>query len=1436
MADIANQLEGAIEGLDRFLEALDNSSMKLGSNAAVESKLARAAQKKADQDLRFRKKIEKMEKETVKREAAHLAQLKAMEPFRKRAFSTLKQEIKSKTDLIKQTKGLGDVLKKTGAGLGSMFKSLGSGISKAMSGLGAGFKGGIAAGLSGIWDNLKKIEIAGFSVGRMLGAITAGAKLLYDVMSTHEKLMNDITKQTGIMGKTFKEQYRKEIIRAYQDLGKYGYELKEVVKLTQDMREAFGDVSYVTREMVKTSAELQMVYRMSSENANELVEAMTRSGYESKEFLDTMQKTAIVMGADVGMAMRDVAKNTQMMELYAGRGEEYFARMASRAALLGTNMQSIEDSGKAFEDFEQMAENMGVMSQLFGAGFADGLKSLTDMRMMYERGDMLGLQEHIAEQTAKTLYYEKGILKSRKTGDILYQSQIKQMATTMGMDNVSALRAIKSAKMQEMWKTKEFEISQKTLKAAGASAAQQELFQASEFDHSMAMFSALREKKKLISDEVRAQEDYKNEQGEQIKKGQLLQAAVYERVYTEEKIAELLSKQGEQGKKNREKLLAAAVEEMKKRELINEEQGTMEEKTFAIMSRLDITMAALNTTMGTMFVGIGKGLENEMGGVIDKITETTTGFFNGLTEGMNNWVEGGDITDNIEMVATEGVKGGIIAGWDNITAADLKGKGMTEAISMAMKDSLGAAKGQSLGSIIAEQFVDGMVSSYTKIAKLFARVLQHAWDSLDILFDKDSGKFTPSAADVEELADRGIDVNTGMAGLGTGGVTKEALRLQKELERKIITDTGEKILIDMTDEQIRQRSAEILQQRQSRLALEKESKNIDLEALGPIDIGTRRALGWAGGRHRGIVGEAGTEVGITKSALRELASAGIPGYANGFVGAATNTQGFYTQAGGVPERSRRQAASRAAGEEYRERIRRTEQAFLKIEYNTGQLEKGQPWWVKTIAIGLKNKGIMDSILNKIASTQDDLLAEDRKQTFLTKSGNALLGGIGSGLDAMSRVLQAGGTGKQAKEMARRGLIGGFVKTLADSFGGTADVDYLSKQAQLGAAFAATGRVFTGPTLAMVGEGGANEVVIPTERIRKGLPINAGVAKELASIGVPGFQLGIKIPEYSPNAPVDLTPRLGIGIGARRSRGEEIDLGPSRLDKLGGGLKNAFTQNWQSGVSTAGLSFAQSYMATGDAGYSAGQAAGSAIGFGIQMGLSAIPIPGMAIVGAIAGPLIGGWLGKKLGKKFMYKPKYEKHQKRALKNTEDMVSSGGLFMHGQPPGIKSQIDKGMLGSRKKHPSDEEREKMIKMFATSPVLSYGFGPGNSASQLLGLLAGQVGSTQDELSMYKRYNNAFYGTPMAKGGIVTGPTNAVIGEAGPEAVIPLNKFNDYSGIDQMKDNQNIITELRKQNQQMQMFIKNMGDAKTVLNVDGKVLAETVGQNMYDITTGMG
>jgi len=54
---------------------------------------------------------------------------------------------------------------------------------------------------------------------------------------------------------------------------------------------------------------------------------------------------------------------------------------------------------------------------------------------------------------------------------------------------------------------------------------------------------------------------------------------------------------------------------------------------------------------------------------------------------------------------------------------------------------------------------------------------------------------------------------------------------------------------------------------------------------------------------------------------------------------------------------------------------------------------------------------------------------------------------------------------------------------------------------------ALGGVYNRPTLAMIGEEGRDEVVIPTGRIREGLPINSAVASQLRSIGVPGFYGG-----------------------------------------------------------------------------------------------------------------------------------------------------------------------------------------------------------------------------------------------------------------------------------------------------------------------------------------
>ena len=126
------------------------------------------------------------------------------------------------------------------------------------------------------------------------------------------------------------------------------------------------------------------------------------------------------------------------------------------------------------------------------------------------------------------------------------------------------------------------------------------------------------------------------------------------------------------------------------------------------------------------------------------------------------------------------------------------------------------------------------------------------------------------------------------------------------------------------------------------------------------------------------------------------------------------------------------------------------------------------------------------------------------------------------------------------------------------------------------------------------------------------------------------------------------------------------------------------------------------------------------------------------------------------------------------------------------------------------------------------------GVPAPALIALFQGQVGGNQG-IKMYDDINRSLYGnTPdryrkalsipaLAEGGIVNRPTTALIGERGPEAVVPL------------RDSE-MVNELKKQNKLMAEMIKTQKEtAQTEIRLDGRVVSEVVGDNFYDIGNGM-
>ena len=115
MADLGNQLEGVGDGLDRFLDSLDNASIKLGNNAAVEARIARETEKRYKKEGVFKKKMFDAEQRRLKKEIdsknkiakleqENYKQAMALRPLRKRLADSIKSEVKSKVLLLKNIK------------------------------------------------------------------------------------------------------------------------------------------------------------------------------------------------------------------------------------------------------------------------------------------------------------------------------------------------------------------------------------------------------------------------------------------------------------------------------------------------------------------------------------------------------------------------------------------------------------------------------------------------------------------------------------------------------------------------------------------------------------------------------------------------------------------------------------------------------------------------------------------------------------------------------------------------------------------------------------------------------------------------------------------------------------------------------------------------------------------------------------------------------------------------------------------------------------------------------------------------------------------------------------------------------------------------------------------------------------------------------------
>ena len=178
----------------------------------------------------------------------------------------------------------------------------------------------------------------------------------------------------------------------------------------------------------------------------------------------------------------------------------------------------------------------------------------------------------------------------------------------------------------------------------------------------------------------------------------------------------------------------------------------------------------------------------------------------------------------------------------------------------------------------------------------------------------------------------------------------------------------------------------------------------------------------------------------------------------------------------------------------------------------------------------------------------------------------------------------------------------------------------------------------------------------------------------------------------------------------------------------------------------------------------------------------------------------------------------------------------MFDFGEPPGVKKWVMRA-VGGKEKTPTEKNYNKLKDKLGGSKLLATA---GMPTDFWLGLGLGKIEGAE-ALNAFKAINTNLYGheagdkymravavPQLADGGIVTKPTTAIVGEKGPEMVIPLHE--------QRQSNDDMIKELKKQNELMLTMIKTQKETgKTEVRLDGRVISETVGENFYDIGIGM-
>ena len=258
--------------------------------------------------------------------------------------------------------------------------------------------------------------------GGLLGAMATGIGLFVKQLVAVSDMFAGISKDTGLIGKNL-TVISGSVTKASAGLQAWGISVKDVGKQASALVDSLGNANKVTPKLLDVTSRIAKATGMSAQEAanlsSNLMKGFGQTAGEVETFTQSMMHFATNSGVNARKVMRDISNDSNLTAIYLGRGEDYMAKTAILAAKMGKSMADNMATTDAFLNIESGSDLAGRINQFFGSN----LNSLK-MYNMAIKGDTLGTFKELN----KVFSTPRGMAQLEK-----YPGLAKQLGNELGL-------------------------------------------------------------------------------------------------------------------------------------------------------------------------------------------------------------------------------------------------------------------------------------------------------------------------------------------------------------------------------------------------------------------------------------------------------------------------------------------------------------------------------------------------------------------------------------------------------------------------------------------------------------------------------------------------------------------------------------------------------------------------------------------------------------------------------------------------------------------------------------------------------------------------------------------------------------------------------------------------------------------------------------------